>query len=340
MPLFARRYERKRQLGSGEFSDVWLAHDQNLKTEVALKVLKNGAPIDDAIYEGSTLMALRGEHILPILDANIYQDIAYIVTHVVAGGTAERRARPRGVDSSTAIAWTRDLLVGLDVCHSHGLLYRDVRLNNLFLQNDDKALLGDMGLAHMMDANQEAPAAGHWAIRAPEAYAEGKVSIRSEVYSAALALLHLLIGRNPLHRATEAETMAAAAAGDYGRVRDHAPHVPYELSRPIEKALAIDPNERFGSVMEFHAALGGIREMRIDWCEVEPHEGHTRCWLGTSRTAKQDLSTCVIRAQNAFSIEVRKTTEGRRVIDLCHSAVKQRDLPVRLRGVFDHAADA
>ncbi len=263
MALFANRYEQKDLLGRGYFSKVWRAHDKNLGIDVALKLLKNGTQIDDATYEAKKLMLLRGPHILQVLNADKYQDIPFIVTYIAKAGSAESKANGLGVAPAQAIGWVRDMLIGLDVCHSAGLLHRDVKASNIFLESWDEALLGDFGLVAQMDGRGTAEAHGLWSIRARRCYTANRASVRSDIYSSGLALYTLLTGADPFWRATEAETIAAVKTRDYQRIRDVAPHTPRVLAMRIERAMADDPNDRYATADEFHRALGDIKEPEV-----------------------------------------------------------------------------
>jgi serine/threonine-protein kinase len=269
--LFANRYDRKERLGKGHLSTVWRAFDQNLGIDVALKVFRTGTDISMATDEAQRLMAMKGRHVLPVLNADHYQDVPFIVTYIAEAGTADDRAKGRGVSPSRAISWVRDALVGLSVCHDYGFLHRDVKGSNIFLKSDDEAELGDFGLVAKMDAGGTAPPHGLWTVRAPELFAGQPATIRSDVYSTGLALYQLLAGFDPFWRSTEAESIAAVKARDFTRIRDVCPHVPRVLAMRIEMAMADDPTQRYGSAMALHSALGEIRHLPITWARSEPH---------------------------------------------------------------------
>jgi eukaryotic-like serine/threonine-protein kinase len=336
LALFANRYEQKDVLGRGHFGRVWRAFDNNLGLNVALKLFKNGTDIDDATYEAKKLMLLRGPHILPVLNADKYQDIPFVVTYIAEAGTADTQANGLGVSPAKAISWLRDMLVGLDVCHSHRLLHRDVKASNIFLRSIDEALLGDFGLVAEMDVNGNAPAHGFWSIRAPECFVTDEASVLSDIYSAGLSLYQLLAGFDPFIRTSEADTIAAVKARDYRRIREEAPHTPRVLAMRLEKAMADNPADRYQSAAEFHAALGDLRAFPVAWSRRAPHPGHHQCWNGRNRGSGQDLIVCVTIDGLGFRYETRKATGSQqRVLDACGSAADEQKLRVALRRVFD-----
>jgi len=336
VPFFAGRYEQKNQLGRGHFGRVWRAMDHHLGIDVALKLLKSGTEIDAATYEAQRLMQLRGPHVLPVLNADKYQDIPFVVTYIASAGTAGDKAKGSGVSPARAIAWVRDMLIGLGVCHDFGLLHRDVKPTNIFLQTEDEALLGDFGLVAAMDGAGEAEPQGLWTTRAPELFDGKRATVRSDVYSAGLTLYQLLTGTDPFWRATEAETIAAVKARDFRRIRDVCPHVPRVLAMRIEKAMADDPKDRYQSASAFHAALGDLPHFPIEWSRAGPHAGHEACWEGTHLGHAQDLTVCVTRADGGFAYETRKAEGAKhRLVASCGIAANETKLAVRLREVFD-----
>ena len=335
MPPFAGRYEQKGQLGRGYFSRVWRAHDLHLGIDVALKLFKNGMDIDDATYEAKKLMLLRGPHVLQVLNADKYQDIPYVVTFIAKEGSAESKSKGHGVSPAKAIGWVRDMLVGLDVCHGAGLLHRDVKASNIFLESVDEALLGDFGLVAQMDNQGYTDPHGLWSIRAPECFSHGKASVRSDVYSSGLALYTLLSGSDPFWRSSEVETIEAVKNRDCRRIRHVAPHTPRVLAMRIERAMADNPADRYGSAAEFHAALGEIKELATEWRRISPHPGHERCWYGVNRGSGQDLTVCVERVVTGYDYETRKAEGAKqRLVGCCGHAKTEQHLEIDLRAIF------
>jgi eukaryotic-like serine/threonine-protein kinase len=330
--LFARRYQPIDVLGQGGFGVVWRAFDQNLNREVALKLFNQGVPVFQAYYEAQLLVALESPYILSVFDASTYQDIPHITTAVAPLGSAEDRMTPFGVPVQTAVRWVRHLLVGLDVCHASGLIHRDIKPSNIFLQSNDLAQLGDFGVAGVVDSAGETDAHGDWRIRAPELYSSGRASVRSDVYSAGLCLYILLTGRYPF-AGTLAEIEAKVTNGDFPRLRDVAPHVPQAVALRVERAMKVNPSERFETANSLHASLGQTAGTAYVWQRTAPHDGHSLCWAGEATSASVDMLVCVESVGQGFAYTTASATSGRRIKPLCGTASSSQ-LPIRLRQVF------
>jgi serine/threonine protein kinase len=196
-PIFARRYDIDVQLGAGGNGVVWKAHDKNLNREVAIKFFAPGMPPGLVFREAQLHVTLAGPHVLPVYDATVYNDVPFIVSMVAPDGSAMDKSHgTNGVRADTAIRWTRHLLSGLDACHRHDLLHRDVKPGNLFLMSADVAALGDFGLIERMVGGLT-PDIGTQAFKPPEVLANGVMNVQTDVYAAGLTVWMLLTGAHP-----------------------------------------------------------------------------------------------------------------------------------------------
>lgn len=336
--LFANRYEIVDRLGSGGFGEVYRARDLHLNNmEIALKLYKPQNGLDPAIFEASILTLLEGPHVLKIRNADIYQDVPYIATDIAPGGSADLRSRPNGVLPALAILWVRHLLIGLGVCHAAGLIHRDVKAANLFLNNDDEGLLGDPGVAAHADQDATADVHGTLSCRAPELWVGGRCSASSDIYAAGLCLYQLFSGQNPYDALPTFDAVRDAVIGrQLPPLRDLAPHVPRALATRVQKAMAFDPADRYPSATSFHDALADLPKLRWGWRRVLPHPGHAACWTADQLQGGLGRTVCAIGGPAEFEIEMRKFGgTNARVLAHCHQGVQRARLMVVLRKLFD-----
>jgi len=329
------RYRCEDELGHGAYGYVWRAYDKNLGRWVALKLFEKGEPLYFATKEAYALTALEGPCILRVINADRFQDVPYLSTEIIPGGTAQDRVGTFGLSTNLAVRWTRQMLVGLGVCHTRGLLHRDVKPSNIFLRSADEALLGDFGVVAQLDGDGSAEAGGTPEIRAPECWTTGRATVRSDVYSAGLGLYVMLTGRFPFTGATESDIRSAVLARRQPRVRDIAPHVSRRIAARVEKAMELDPQSRYQSAAEFHLALGDVVVDERSWSRREiPHARHDRCWVSTG--GPSPLTVCVETGGEGYVIQTRHSSGSKsRIVSCCGHASNDKALAVFLRKVFD-----
>lgn len=335
---FANRYQVTGRLGEGA-NDVWDAFDTNQQQRVALKTFRPGAPSIHAYGEASILTALEGEHVLRVYNADVFDDIPYIATRVAGLGSTEglRKANPRGIPADIVVSWIRQALVGLGACHDRGLVHRDIKPDNIFLDNPEFALLGDFGLAHTVDGDGSVPEEGTPHTISPEMWATGQGSFTSDVYSMGVTAYRLLTGRWPIDGASRDVLREIVPRGRFERLRDVSPQISRRLADRIEKAMSLDPADRYRSWRDMHADLGRADLVPRAWRPMSPHAGHDQCWTETrSRGAKHEI--CVVPAAGGLlDVEVRHATGARqRIHAKGRTRVEPKKLRTCLKDVFDH----
>jgi len=296
--------------------------------------------------EAQVLTGLRGEFILPVRNAELASGVPFIVT-VVAPRTVAKVMQQGGADTDRVVHWIRQACRGVARIHDVGLLHNDIKPENLFLDEHDNVLVGDLGVACIRDdATGKGPFAGTAETMAPEVAAIGATlpqpdwqahrptSVASDVYSIGATLYWLLAGSPPFSvPGNGVATMQAVVAGPPPRIRDVAPHVPQALADRIERAMARDPTDRYDSAAALDAALGNMPSVLRRWNRITTHPGHTACFLGTGHGS--DLNVCAVPTgmRTQHRIEIRHATNGRRV-NPWPLAATQRDVPRALRRAF------
>lgn len=322
---FAGRYERIEELGRGDFGVVFRAQDMNLGREVALKVLERGSTeLATAVTEARALTTASSPCVLGVINADIHNDIPYLVTDVAACGSVEDHLGPFGIDGALAIRLLRDVLTGLTTCHTRGLLHRDIKTSNIFLRTSDDACLGDFGVVSAMDADGRSTVDGGSAIRPPEALAHGFMDVRSDIYQVGCAAYRMVTGTNPF------ADNNAIEANRYERVRDLAPHIPAPLARVIEKAVRSDPDARFQTPGEMATALARVRRIRPVWRRVAPPHYADEFYV----TIPTGIEVTVVNDGRICKIDACRTPSGRHVAR-GERRVSMRHRAVELRSVFD-----
>jgi len=255
-------YRLEALIGRGGMGVVYRAYDPRLKRDVALKLLAPEYASDERFRErflSETERAASLEHpnVIPIHDAGEVDGQLYLVMRLAGGGdlkkllTAEEKLEPR-----RAVEICEQVASALDAAHESGLVHRDVKPSNVLLDRRGHAYLADFGLSRKL--SEQAPgfeaglSLGTPAYVAPEQIEGKEVDGRADQYSLACLLHECLTGRPPFARASEAAVLFAHL--------EEPPTGPPGLERVMSKALAKDPDARYGTcgelVVDARTALG------------------------------------------------------------------------------------
>lgn len=246
------------KLGSGGFGVVWLAERRTAiaTTRVALKC-PLGDEIDmDAIRHEADLWAQVSGHpnVVPIIEANIYDEQVVIVSEYAPGGTlAAKLAGLRGtrMPIGAAVEMIMGILSGLEHLHSRNIIHRDLKPANILLQGNTPRL-ADFGISRVLKTtSQSSTVAGTPVYMAPEAF-NGVRSAQTDIWAVGVMLYEMLAGQLP-YPPSDYTTLVAAII-----TRDPAPlpeGIPEPLRHVVARALSKDVKTRFASAAEMRAAL-------------------------------------------------------------------------------------
>jgi eukaryotic-like serine/threonine-protein kinase len=265
--LVLDRYRLVRRLGSGGFGTVWLAHDERLDREVAVKRIGTASPSEAERARREALAAARLAHpgIVSLYESGADDAAVYLVSELVRGETLDV------LEAEGALS-DRDVLeIGVVLCealahaHARGVVHRDVKPGNVIVPEAPEdggaaAKLTDFGIARVVgdDAlTRTGDVLGTLAYMAPE-QAEGRsVSAHSDLYSLGLVLYEALAGVNPVRGASPAETARRLGEPVPSLARSRR-DLPRGLCDALDTAVDVDPRAR-GSVTALRRALSAAR---------------------------------------------------------------------------------
>jgi Protein kinase domain len=257
--------------GRGGMGIVYRAIQVDLQRPVALKVIAPHLAQDEAfrerfVAESRTAAAIDHPHVLPIYYAGESEGTLYIAMRLVEGEDLRHLIRAAGTLAPARATRIVDQLGGaLDAAHARGLIHRDIKPANVLLGPGDHAYLTDFGLTKRAGASTGLSRSGQWVgtlgYVAPEQIRGERIDARADVYALGCVLFHALTGQAPYLRETEEATLWAHLHDPPPPASMLAPGVPAALDDVIERALAKDPGERFGSAGDLGraalAAAGG-----------------------------------------------------------------------------------
>jgi serine/threonine protein kinase len=263
----------RRRLGSGGFATVWLAHDEQLDAEVAIKVLADNWGHDDSVRqrfleEGRFLRRVESEHVVQVHDVGELEDgRPFLVLTYADRGTLADRLKKAPLPLGEAVDVVVQVGRGLQALHRRGLLHRDVKpANVLFRSTDDgeRAVLSDLGLGKSLDeVSRITMPGGTPSYVAPEQAMGERLDQRADQYSLGAVAYAALTGRSP----HQVDGLGAA-----GRVEVAPPpsslgfDLPDQVDAAIVRALDPDREKRWPDVQSFTRELvGGLDETTHDF---------------------------------------------------------------------------
>ncbi|MGZ4288311.1 MAG: protein kinase domain-containing protein [Solirubrobacteraceae bacterium] len=261
-PYVLGRYRLARRLGSGAFGTVWLARDDRLDRDVAVKVVPRER-VSEGRFEREARAAAQLAHpgIVTLYEAAIDDEGAYLVSELVRGGTLAVALEDGRLSDRDIVRIGIALCDALSHAHAHGVVHRDIKPSNVLLPDSPTSDAGlvkltDFGVARLIGDDRltlTGDVIGTAAYMAPE-QAEGRVAgVEADLYSLALVLYEALTGVNPL---------AAVAANQHGRrlavhlppLRRQRRDLPRELGQGVDLALRPRARER-GTIGDLSRAL-------------------------------------------------------------------------------------
>ena len=259
-------YRIEAVVGRGGMGVVYRATDLDLERPVALKLVAPELAQDELfrrrfLKEPKLAAALDHPNVVPIYAAGEHEGRLYLVMRFVDGSDMRTLLRSEGgLPPERALPILAQVASALDAAHRRNLVHRDVKPANVLVDEDGHAYLTDFGVTKQLggDSTDTGQIVGTLDYLAPEQIRGDRVSDRADEYALGCVLYECLTGAPPFHRATEAETL-------WAHMQDPVPPVPGrpELDPVLRKALAKEPNDRYGSCIELieaaRLALAGVR---------------------------------------------------------------------------------
>jgi eukaryotic-like serine/threonine-protein kinase len=255
------RFALLRELGRGAQATVWLAHDDRLDREVALKLLEeagDAASIDQWLHEARAVARLAHPHLVPVFEADESDGRPYLVFEYVAGPTLAQHLRERGgaLPAREAVGLMLGVLDALALAHERGIVHRDLKPSNVLIDAQGRARVMDFGIAARM-TDQAGVICGTPGYISPEAARGAAPQPAMDVFAAGVMLAEMIGGKRLLQerdpmRALERvqrEDMAMPAANSAGEPIDAA------LRETVQRALARDAAQRTKSAAALRQSL-------------------------------------------------------------------------------------
>ena len=218
--VIAERYLIRSLVADGGMASVYLAHDNVLEREVALKVIhphlaKDKSFVDKFRREAKVAAKLSHPNLVNVFDQGTDGDVIFLVMEYVPGITLRDAMNDFGaLDANKTLDIIEPLTSGLAAAHAAGILHRDLKPENVFLSDGGKVKLGDFGLARAITQHtQTGSVVGTVAYLSPELVLRGQADARSDVYSLGVMIFEMLTGSQP-YQGEQAVQIAYQHAND------------------------------------------------------------------------------------------------------------------------------
>jgi hypothetical protein len=277
-PSFLGRYPVRRRIGAGAFATVWLAHDEQLDSPVAIKVLADNWTEDlhvrqRFLEEGRFLRRVESPYVVSVYDAGELPDgRPFLVMSYADQGTLADRLELSPLTRAQAVHVIGQVGAGLHALHQRGVLHRDVKPANVLFRTVEldgrtqvSTMLGDLGLGKAMDMSSRLTLIGGTPqFVAPEQARGEGLDARADQFSLAALTYLLLAGRAPY------DHTSLTAAADPAPAAPMGGGLPEEVEAVVHRGLAADRDERFPDVPAYVAALMAALDSTFDGADDAP----------------------------------------------------------------------
>jgi len=306
-------FDFKKRLGAGHFGEVWHAVDLGLNSECALKCIPPDKVINKKNFyqEAQTLKAAEHANIVRVNETGkLDDDRIYVSMEFLVNGSLEDEASGGYVPLRRAKKLMCDVLRGLEYAHEKGIVHRDIKPANILIGDNGEGKLSDFGLAlpDLKKLDLSAIKGYQYLIHlAPEVSTFADHDELADVYAAGVTLYRLVNGDSYLPVLKPMEAVRRARAGEYPDRDLYRGFVPAALKKVINKAMAVNPADRYQSAQEMRRALEAV-PIAMDWEENNLAQG--RVWKGND--GKRDLEVSRIRSANdLWDVQVKKANTGK-----------------------------
>ncbi len=263
-----QRYRIVEPLGIGGSSQVYLAHDESLRRDVAVKVLDPHAAAQTDlrrlfVREAQALAKVSHPNVVGVFDVGEVDGLPYIVMELVPGRSLKQRIDSEGpLAVADAVRIAGEIASGLAFTHLRGMIHADLKPSNVLLDEQGHAKIADFGIARLPQEDASTPQLFATAMYVAPERVEGKaLTPASDIYGLGLILYEMLVGRPPFTSSNPAVLLRDHV------VRQPVPpshlrrSLPRELDDVVLRCLAKDPALRFGRASDVAKALGSLENV-------------------------------------------------------------------------------
>ena len=264
------KYELKTRIGGGNFGEVWLSIDKTLNSICAVKLLsQNNISIDDRLFEAQIGNRLVHPNVVNIKYADVISFGSPIETVVAIAmpfyknkSVTSQLNSQNFLDTKRAIKCLIDVLRGLEYLHENGYYHCDIKPNNILVGDHGEYVLTDYGITCYSPHHKAVePRQVYFPHIAPETIEGNTYDERTDIYQLGLTAFRLLNGISEIKRDFFSDRSLFNEKVSKGKLisnTTYQPYVPKKIRRIINKATALNPQDRFQTALDMRRALEQI----------------------------------------------------------------------------------
>jgi eukaryotic-like serine/threonine-protein kinase len=265
--LLNGRYRLDAQIGAGGMSTVYRAFDTVLERQVAIKLMHREIASDSDQLErfrreARAVAQLNHPYIVGVIDAGEDDGTPYIVFEYVEGETLKDRIRRFGrLPVGEAVAYAIEIARALGVAHDHQIIHRDVKPQNVLIDEEGAAKVTDFGIARSLreeGLTADGRVLGTTDYVSPEQALGQDVGPQSDLYSLGVVLFEMLTGDVPFHGENQVAVAMKHVREELPDVQLRRPEASSALASVVDRATAKDLDRRYGSDRELIADLEDV----------------------------------------------------------------------------------
>ncbi len=280
-----KSYVLRDLIGAGGFGAVYLAHQSVVERDVAIKIIwpvfaNHPNFIRRFESEAQLIAELEHPYIVPLYDYWREPEGAYLVMRYLRGGHLRQAMQDGAWSALAASQLLSQVAAALALAHRIGVVHRDIKPENILLDEEQNAYLADFGIAKILsaaqDTNDEFAAFGSPAYAAPEQVAGRAATPQADIYSLGIVLYEVLTGSHPfpdIATLTLTQLTSERIKEPTPPIRSLRPDLSPQIEAVIQKATAVDPNERYTDILMMARAFREGVESSGAMTVSLPHEG-------------------------------------------------------------------
>lgn len=261
--VLSDRYEVIERVGSGGMADVYRAIDHKLNRYVAIKILKRDYADDKQFIakfrsEARAAAAISNPNIVNVYDVGDDNGIYFIVMELIEGITLKQYIDRKGhLDYKEAVSISIQIANGMEAAHSHHIIHRDIKPQNIIISRDGKVKVTDFGIARVATATTTVAtnAIGSVHYMSPEQARGGYLDERSDIYSFGITLFEMLTGQVPFDGDTTVAVAVHHIQDEIEPPSEYISGVPISVDKIVQKCTRKKSDYRYQNMAELISDL-------------------------------------------------------------------------------------